>query len=158
MDNYIFNSLLLIGGVYGIVFLYVYQAWQKCKINLKSTAVDYFNKNHLILSFSLSVNNQSNKQLFIEDTRLYVYINSIKAAKIFIPYTTVILPNSDNTVLLTTDINWKSDLKDLWQSLITQALTSANVMIAGKVKINGFFVPIPQISVTQINLLDYLKK
>ena len=111
MDNYIFNSLLLIGGVYGIVFLYVYQAWQKCKINLKSTAVDYFNKNHLILSFSLSVNNQSNKQLFIEDTRLYVYINSIKAAKIFIPYTTVILPNSDNTVLLTADINWKSDLK-----------------------------------------------
>lgn len=158
MDNYIFNSLLLIGGVYGIVFLYVYQAWQKCKINLKSTAVDYFNKNHLILSFSLSVNNQSNKQLFIEDTRLYVYINSIKAAKIFIPYTTVILPNSDNTVLLTTNINWKSDLKDLWQSLITQTLTSANIMIAGKIKINGIFVPIPQISVTQINLLDYLKK
>lgn len=156
-----FGKILLgVGGFLGIAYYGTYKkaynTFSKCKVAIDRVYLDAIDRSGFILGVRLKVTNPTNNTLRISNgNKLYFYINNQRLAHVYVPYNQMILPQDVSEINLAVSANF-SDIGGWWNILLDVANT-ADIKVAGSLRINGLSVPIPPITVYRYNIDEIVK-
>lgn len=143
-------------GAYYFTYKKAYDTLMKCKVSISRVFLDAIDKSGFIIGVRLLIENPTSQNLSLSNgTKLFFYINNQKVAHVYVPYQQVIQAGSKSEVALAVAGEF-SDVGGWWNYLLDLTNT-ADIKIAGSIKINGLSVPIPPISVYQYNIEDIVK-
>lgn len=151
-------AIIGIGAVsYGAMFLYVYKATRQITFAVDGVSVENFNKKGITLGVYINSNNAGNRTLVIDDVDLDLWLNTINVGKLILPFDQVI-GTGKTRLTFTVYIPFNSAFgNELWRAVQSISTYKANVQVSGKVKIQGMFVPIPQMMVASVDVLANIK-
>lgn len=149
-----------IGAFLGIAYYGTYRkaynTFMKCRVAIDRVYLDAIDRNGFILGVRVKVTNPTRNTLRISNgNKLYFYINNQRLAHVYVPYNQVILPEQDTELNLAVSADF-SDIGGWWNILLDVANT-ADIKVAGSLKINGLSVPIPPITVYRYNIENIIK-
>lgn len=152
----ILGLLGAVGIKYGVTYKRAYDTLINCKMNIERVYLDAIDKSGFVIGIRLSVKNPTNNSLRISNgNNLYFYINNQRVAHVYVPYTQIILPDDTTEINLAVTARF-SDIGGWWNYLLDLSNT-ADIKVAGKVRVNGLTVPVPPITVYQYNIENIIK-
>lgn len=149
--------LLFGGGWFGLELLQVYRQAKKLIISYSKASLEYFNKNEVRIGFWLTVQNPSNEQFVINNSNLKIYLNTQYAGDCIIPYQQVIRAGEKSEIVVLAVIRYRSIFSEWW-NLFLQGASNVQVRIAGSLKLNKIYAPIPAIDIYNFNLTEAISK
>lgn len=157
-DTKIFLGVLAAGvAAYGITYYRAGSVLSRCKFSINKVFIDSINNQGFVLGIKVKVTNPTNKELRISNNnKLLFYINTYSVAHVTVPYEQFIKPQDDSEILLAVVGYW-NDVNKWWNYLLNLAQT-ADLKVAGKLKVNGLSVVVPPISIYQYNITDIVNK
>ena len=153
----IFGGAVLVLGV-GYYFSYkkAYKVLSKCKFAISRVFVDSINNQGFTLGIRIKVTNPSGRELSLENgNNLLFYVNASPVARVIVPYQQFIQPEDTTEITLAIVSKW-TDYSQWWNILLALSNT-ADLKVAGKLKVNGLSVPFPPVTVYQYNIDDIVK-
>lgn len=153
----IFGGAVLALGV-GYYFSYkkAYKVLSKCKFAMSRFFVDSINNQGFTLGIRIKVTNPSGSELSLENgNNLLFYVNASPVARVIVPYQQFIQPEDTTEITLAIVSKW-TDYSQWWNILLGLSNT-ADLKVAGKLKVNGLSVPFPPVTVYQYNIDDIVK-
>lgn len=150
------GAALLIGAGYYYTYRKAYNVLSKCKYAISRVFIDSIDNTGFVLGIRVKVTNPSSSELSVENgNKLMFYINSSPVARVVVPYHQFIKPQDTTELLLAVVSKW-NDYNNWWNILLGLSNT-ADLKVAGKLKVDGLSIPIPPISVYQYNIDDVVK-
>lgn len=154
----IFGGLaLLIGIGYGWTYRNAYKVLSKCRYAISRVFIDSINNAGFVLGIRIKVTNPTGRELSLENgNKLLFYINASPVARVRVPYHQYIKPDDTTEITLAVVSKWADYNK--WWNILLGLSNTADLKVAGKLKVNGLSVPIPPVSVYQYNIDEVVKK
>lgn len=147
---------LIIGAGYAWTYRKAYKVLSQCKYAISRVFVDSIDSTGFVLGIRVKITNPSNTELSVEGgNKLLFYINASPVARVVVPYQQFIKPQDATEILLAVVSKW-NDYNNWWNILLGLSNT-ADLKVAGKLKVDGLSIPIPPISVYQYNIDDVVK-
>lgn len=145
-----------LGVAYYGTYKKAYNTFTKCRVGIDRVYLDAIDRNGFILGVRVKVTNPTRNTLRISNgNKLYFYINNQRLAHVYVPYNQVILPGQDS------ELNFavSADFSDIggWWNILLDVTNTADIKVAGSLRINGLSVPIPPIAVYKYNIEDIIK-
>lgn len=145
------GAFLALGAGYFFTYRKAYKVLSRCKYAISRVFVDSIDDTGFVLGIRVKVTNPSNSELSVEGgNKLLFYINSNPVARVVVPYQQFIRPEDTTEIILAISSKW-SDYNKWWNILLALSNT-ADLKVAGKLRVNGLSVPIPPITVYQYNI------
>lgn len=143
-------------GAYYFTYKKAYDTLTKCKVSIGRVYLDAIDKSGFILGIRLMITNPTNKSLNVTNgSKLYFYINNQRVAHVYVPYQQIITADGKSEINLAVAGEF-ADVGGWWNYLIDLGNT-ADIKVAGSIKLDGLSVPIPPISVYRYNVEDIVK-
>lgn len=147
---------LLVGVGYWWTYRNAYNVLSKCKYAISRVFIDSIDKEGFVLGIRIKVTNPTRSELSVSNgNHLLFYINTSPVARVRVPFPQYIKPEDTTEITLAVVSKW-SDYNKWWNILLGLSNT-ADLKVAGKLKVNGLSVPIPPVSVYQYNIDDVVK-
>lgn len=151
------GSLLVLGGAYFISYRNAYSVLSRCKFSISKVFIDSIDNRGFVLGIKVKVTNPTRKEMRIDNNnKLLFYVNTYSVAQVRVPYEQFIKPEDDTEILLAVVGYW-NDVNKWWNYLLNLAQT-ADLKVAGKLRVNGLSVPLPPITIYQYNITDIVNK
>lgn len=152
----ILGGISVLGLSYYFTYRTAYKTLMKCNVLIDRVYLDSIDKNGFIIGIRLTVNNPTDNSLRISNgNKLFFYINNQRVANVYVPYPQIISPEGKTDINLAVAANF-SDIGGWWNYLLDLTNT-ADIKVAGAIRINGLSVPIPPISVYRYNIENIIK-
>lgn len=153
----ILGAIALLGGAYYITYRRAYETLIRCKFAIDRVFLDAIDKSGFVIGIRLKITNPSSNSLRLSNgNKLFFYINNQKVAHVYVPYPQIIAPQDSSDINLAVSADF-SDMGGWWNYLLDISNT-ADIKVAGSIRINGLSVPIPPITVYRYNIEDIVKK
>lgn len=155
-DFFKYGALVLLGYV-GYRYYSTARVAKMLNVKFDSIMANAINKNQITIGISINVTNKSNQSINVTDSKLKVYINGRYVGNAIIPYTQVISANSTSQVYLICQIYYKEVFAEWW-NLFLQLATTVKLTVAGSLRFNDVYIPIPAIDIKNFTLSEEIKK
>lgn len=143
-------------GAYYFTYRKAYSTITKCRISIDRVYLDAIDKTGFILGIRLKIVNPTKNNLNLTNgTKLYFYINNQRIAHVYVPYQQVIMADGTSEVNLAVAGEF-ADVGGWWNYLLDLSNT-ADIKVAGSLKLNGLSVPVPPITIYKYNVEDIVK-
>lgn len=153
----LFGGAAFLGVAYGVTYKRAYSVLSRCKFAISKVFIDSIDNRWFVLGIKVKVTNPTNKELRVDNNnKLRFYINTYPVAYVRVPYEQFIKPEDDSEILLAVVGYW-SDTNKWWNYLLNLSQT-ADLKVAGKIRVNGLSVPVPPLTVYQYNITDIVNK
>lgn len=152
----ILGAFALLGVGYYATYKRAYNTIMKCKFAIDRVYLDAIDKTGFVIGIRVKVTNPTGNSLRISNgNNLYFYINSQRVAHVYVPYTQIIQPDDQTELILAVTANF-SDINGWWNYLLDLSNT-ADIKVAGSIRIDGLPVPVPPLTVYQYNVENIVK-
>lgn len=142
--------------IYGWTYRKAYNTIMKCRFAIDRVYLDAIDRSGFILGVRLKITNPTRNALTVSNgNKLYFYINNQRLAHVYVPYRQIILPEDTSEINLAISADF-SDIGGWWNVLLDVANT-ADIKVAGSIKLNGLSVPLPPVSVYKYNIENIIK-
>ena len=157
MNDLFKYGLFAVAGYFGIRYYNAYQVAKKLTISYTGFSLNSISNNNVQLGFWLSVENPTTDNLNISNSTLKIYLNGSYAGNCTVPYVQVVKASSTTKIYVVCNVAYKSVFANFWDAFL-QASTSVTLTIAGNLRFNGVYCPVPAINIKQFSLKDALTK
>lgn len=151
-----YGAIALLGYV-GYRYYSTARVAKMLNVQFDSIMANAINKNQITIGISINVANKSNQSINVTDSKLKCYINGRYVGNAIIPYTQVISANSTSQVYLICQIYYKEVFAEWW-NLFLQLATTVKLTVAGSLRFNDVYIPIPAIDIKNFTLSEEIKK
>ena len=156
------NEFLKIAGLGLLIYCggRYYKSWKlgsKLKVSFASIMANGINKNNFSIGVNINVENNSNENIIVSNSNLKCYINGRYVGNCIVPYQQMIGANTTTKIFVVCDVMYKSAFADWW-NLFLEVATTIKLTIAGSLRFNGVYVPIPAIDIKEFSLGEVFNK
>lgn len=151
-----YGAIALLGYV-GYRYYSTARVAKMLNVQFDSIMANAINKNQITIGISINVINKSNQSINVTDSKLKCYINGRYVGNAIIPYTQVISGGSTSQVYLICQIYYKEVFAEWW-NLFLQLATTVKLTVAGSLRFNDVYIPIPAIDIKNFTLSEEIKK
>ena len=152
------NDLLKYGAI-GVLIFGGYKYWRAYKvgsnldIEISGVMANAISKNNFSIGVNLDVTNKSTERITLSNSNLKCYINGRYVGVAKVPYTQIINASTTTKVFVVVDVFYKEVFAEWW-NMFVQLATTVKLTIAGSLKFNGVYVPIPAIDIKQFKMSE----
>lgn len=152
------NDLLKYGAI-GVLLFGGYRYWRAYKvgsnldIEISGVMANAISKNNFSIGVNLDVTNKSTERITLSNSNLKCYINGRYVGVAKVPYTQIINASTTTKVFVVVDVFYKEVFAEWW-NMFVQLATTVKLTIAGSLKFNGVYVPIPAIDIKQFKMSE----
>lgn len=152
------NDLLKYGAI-GVLLFGGYRYWRAYKvgsnldIEISDVMANAISKNNFSIGVNLDVTNKSTERITLSNSNLKCYINGRYVGVAKVPYTQIINASTTTKVFVVVDVFYKEVFAEWW-NMFVQLATTVKLTIAGSLKFNGVYVPIPAIDIKQFKMSE----
>lgn len=152
------NDLLKYGAI-GVLLFGGYRYWRAYKvgsnldIEISGVMANAISKNNFSIGVNLDVTNKSTERITLSNSNLKCYINGRYVGVAKVPYTQIINASTTTKVFVVVDVFYKEVFAEWW-NMFVQLATTVKLTIAGSLKFNGVYVPIPAIDIKEFKMND----
>lgn len=137
----------------GMRYYKAYKLGSKLNISFASIMANGINKNNFSIGVNINVENKSGDNITLSNSNLKCYINGRYVGNCVVPYTQIIKANSTTKIFVVCDVMYKSAFADWW-NLFIEVATTVKLTIAGSLRFNGVYVPIPAIDIKEFSISE----
>lgn len=150
------GAAIIFGGSYYITYRRAYNVLKNCRYDISRVFIDTIDNNGFVLGIRVKIVNPSRREVSVENgNNLLLYINTYPVARVQVPFQQFIRAKETTELTLAVVAKW-NDVSQWWNILLDLANT-ADLKVAGKLRVNGLSVPVPPISVYQYNIDDIVR-
>ncbi len=152
------NDLLKYSAI-GVLLFGGYRYWRAYKvgsnldIEISGVMANAISKNNFSIGVNLDVTNKSTERITLSNSNLKCYINGRYVGVAKVPYTQIINASTTTKVFVVVDVFYKEVFAEWW-NMFVQLATTVKLTIAGSLKFNGVYVPIPAIDIKQFKMSE----
>lgn len=152
------NDLLKYGAIgallYGGYRYYkAYKVGSNLEIEISGVMANAISKNNFSIGVNLDVTNKSTERITLSNSNLKCYINGRYVGVAKVPYTQIINASTTTKVFVVVDVFYKEVFAEWW-NMFVQLATTVKLTIAGSLKFNGVYVPIPAIDIKEFKMSE----
>lgn len=152
------NDLLKYGAIgvllYGGFRYYkAYKVGSNLEIEISGVMANAISKNNFSIGVNLDVTNKSKERITLSNSNLKCYINGRYVGVAKVPYTQIINASTTTKVFVVVDVFYKEIFAEWW-NMFVQLATTVKLTIAGSLKFNGVYVPIPAIDIKEFKMSE----
>ena len=144
-------------GYTGYRYFKAYQLGTMLDIKISGVMANAISKNNFGIGINIDVTNKSNERITVSNSDLKCYINGRYVGVAKIPYTQIVMPNATTKIYVVCDVLYKEIFSEWW-NLFIQVATTVKLTVAGAIKFNGVFVPIPAIDIKEFSMSQLFEK
>lgn len=157
MGEFLKFATLFVLGYAGWRYFNAYQLGSKLDVKISGVMANAISKNNFSIGINIDVTNTSNERITVGDSGLKCYINGKYVGLAKIPYTQIIMPNATTKIYVVCDVIYKEMFSEWW-NLFIQVATTVKLTVAGSLKFNGVYVPIPAIDIKEFSMSQLFSK